>query len=81
MEREGVRKCWAKTRLPQAATSKVKDEAISRVRELFKDGCPDDGYVEPGEEPDATDSGAPVDDPYAACPCTQILILWCLKHC
>ena len=62
-QRDGICKCWDKTRIPEATTSSVKEEAISRVNELFAGSSPDDGFIEPGAEPDPTDSGAPVDNP------------------
>ena len=60
---QGVRDCWTKTRLPEAMTASVRDEAVRRIGELFRNTTPQEGFVEPGEEPEATDCGAPVDDP------------------
>ena len=63
VQQQGIRDCWNKTRLPQAMMASVQDEAVSRIRELFKDSSPHDGYVEPGEEPENTSNGASVDEP------------------
>ena len=52
--------CWQKTKLTDALKPAVQEEAAERVGELFSGRG---GYVEPGEECESTDDGAPVDDP------------------
>ena len=53
-QQQGIVRCWNSTRLPQAFDSNVQAEAMERVGELFAKSSPSD-FVEPGEEPDATD--------------------------